>query len=411
MGHGDQLNTKDIGKERCRLVGEWEGLVESVRRLPLFKYFLRPIPFHQLRQASSGGQVIIINSSVFGVDALVFGTVGPIERVPLPDIDFPTLTELTGNILPERATYGSATQRRNHTKHFLIPALRTIWSNILADIIEKIHIPLVDPVVLPQHRIWWYLTGPLTFVPIHAAGPGSKTIDVSQLVVSSYVTTLRSLFDAHQRCQRASKKFEKLLSVGQSQTPGQSSLPHTTEEVKRVVHMFCSSGWLEENVVCLRGSEATVDRVSSALDLCSWIHFACHGFQDAFHGMKCAFVLHDGLLEVEKIASKRLSNGQFAFLSTCQAASGLKHLPGESMHLAAGLQFVGFPSIVATMWNICDDDALMVAEETYGYLFRNGIQALDPSKAAMALNRAILCLREDPSVTVDRWAPFVHFGI
>ena len=81
------------------------------------------------------------------------------------------------------------------------------------------------------------------------------------------------------------------------------------------------------------------------------------------------------------------------------------------MHLAAGLQFVGFPSIVATMWNICDEDAPKVAEETYRYLFRNGIQALNPSEAAMALNRAILRLREDPSVTVDRWAPFVHFGI
>jgi CHAT domain-containing protein len=127
--------------------------------------------------------------------------------------------------------------------------------------------------------------------------------------------------------------------------------------------------------------------------------------------MKSAFALHDGRLEIGKIASKRLSNGRFAFLSACQAASGLKDLPGEAMHLAAGLQFAGFPSVIATTWNICDDDAPKVADETYQFLFRNGIQALNPSEAAMALNRAILRLREDPSVTVDRWAPFVHFGI
>lgn len=220
-----------------------------------------------------------------------------------------------------------------------------------------------------------------------------------------------SLFEADKRYQQASKEYKKLLSVSQSQTPGQSSLPQTTAEVNGVVRIFCSSGWPEDNIVCLHGSEATVDGVSHALDSCSWIHFACHGFQDAFHGMRSAFALYDGHLEIGKIASKRLSSGQFAFLSACQAASGLKDLPGEAIHLAAGLQFAGFQSIIATIWNICDEDAPKVADETYKFLFRNGIQALNPSDAAMALNHAIFHLREDPSVTVDRWAPFVHYGI
>jgi CHAT domain-containing protein len=127
--------------------------------------------------------------------------------------------------------------------------------------------------------------------------------------------------------------------------------------------------------------------------------------------MKSAFSLHDGHLELSEIASKRLSTGQFAFLSACHAASGLQDLPGEAMHLAAGIQFSGFPSLIATMWSICDEDAPKVADHTYCYLFRNGLQRLDPSEAAMALNCAILHLRDDPNVTVDRWAPFVHFGI
>jgi CHAT domain-containing protein len=138
---------------------------------------------------------------------------------------------------------------------------------------------------------------------------------------------------------------------------------------------------------------------------------ACHGFQDPKLGIKSAFALHDGHLELTKIASKRLSNGQFAFLSACRAASGQKDLPGEAMHLAAGLQFAGFPSVIATMWEILDEDAPKVALYTYNYLFRNGIEGLDPSNAATALNHAILHLREDPGVTVDRWAPFMHFGI
>jgi hypothetical protein len=83
------------------------------------------------------------------------------------------------------------------------------------------------------------------------------------------------------------------------------------------------------------------------------------------------------------------------------------------MHLTAGLQFASFLRVIATMWSIRDDseDALKVAEYTYQYLFRNGLQGLNPSEATTALNHAILHLREDPNITVDWWAPFIHFGI
>jgi CHAT domain-containing protein len=133
-----------------------------------------------------------------------------------------------------------------------------------------------------------------------------------------------------------------------------------------------------------------VDHVLGALDSCSWLHFACHGFHEPQLGMKSAFALNDGHLELCAIASKKISNGKFAFLSACQAALGLKNLQGAALHLAAGLQFAGFPSVIATMWNICDNDALKVADHTYQYLFHNGLQQLDPSDAATALNRAIL---------------------
>ena len=84
-------------------------------------------------------------------------------------------------------------------------------------------------------------------------------------------------------------------------------------------------------------------------------------------------MLYNSHLELGEIASKWLSTRQFAFLSACHAASGLHDLPGEVMHLAAGLQFAGFPSIIATMWSICNTDAPMVAKHTYWYLFHNGL--------------------------------------
>jgi tetratricopeptide (TPR) repeat protein len=410
IGHG-QSSTEDTGKKRRQLVNKWEVLVARVRQLPQLKYFLQPIPFHQLRQASLGGQVVIINVSQYGVDALIFGTAGPIKHLSLPDTNLDALTELSGNILHQQPVNASENQRRSYLSRFLKPALQDIWDDIMIHIFNKICIRLTNAAALPQHRIWWYPTGPLTFIPIHAAGPRSGTIDVSRLVISSYVTTLHSLFQAKKKYVPVSKEQQKLLCVSQPRTPGQSALPTTMEEVDGVVQMFCSSGWSKENIVCLCGSEATVDAVSTALNSCSCVHLACHGFQDPKLGMKSAFALHDGFLELSEIASKKLYDRQFAFLSTCEAASGQKDLPGEAMHLAAGVQFAGFPSVIATMWRIHDEDAPKVAYHTYKYVFRNGVQGLDPSEAATALNHAILYLREDPDIRVDQWAPFIHFGI
>jgi tetratricopeptide (TPR) repeat protein len=415
-----QNSAEEIGKERRRLVRRWEELVERVRQLPKFKYFLRPVPFHRLRQASTAGQVIIINASKYGVDALLFDAARPINHVPLPNVDLKILAEISGDVLLRRPVVATERAQRKYVTRYLKPSLRIVWDDILVPIFYKLDIPLAHSAVTPQRRIWWYPTGLLTFIPIHAAGPGTGATDAGRLVISSYITSLDMLLQAQNKNKQLQDTTSgpRLLAVSQPETSGLCPLPRAIVEVERLVHAFQSAavhsdleGYSAEDILYLNGSDATVNRVSGALDSCSWVHFACHGSQDLVFGMKSAFALYDGYLELGEIASKRLSSGQFAFLSACHAASGLKDLPGEAMHLAAGLQFAGFPSVIATMWSIRDDDAPKVADRTYQYLFRNGLHALDPSEAATALSRAILCLRDDPSITVDRWAPFIHFGI
>ena len=409
---GSYFTEGEMGRDRHQLVVEWEELVDRVRQIPKFKFFLKPIPFHQLRQSSMRGQVVVINTSTYGVDALIFGATGPIEHVSLSHINHDMLTELSENIMLKRPSNGSKIQQQTYITRFLKPALRTIWNEILVHIFDKIHISLKENItMLPQHRIWWYLTGPLTFIPVHAAGPGHGAPDVSQLIISSYATTLESLFQGQKKYVAVSKECQKFLCVSQPETPGEPALPQAMKEVDEVVQILCSSGCSKENITCLSGTEGTLDAVSAALNSCSWFHIACHGFQHSDLGMKSAFALHNGHLELGKIASKKLSKGQFALLSACQAASGQKDLPGEAMHMAAGFQFAGFPSVIATLWGIQDDDAPKVAAQVYKFFLHNGVEGLDPSDAALALNRAILHLRKDHSVTVDQWAPFVHFGI
>ncbi|KIM82041.1 hypothetical protein PILCRDRAFT_8274 [Piloderma croceum F 1598] len=384
------VNSREVlGKERHNLVNVWEGLVDEIRKLPKFKHFLKPIPFHQLRQAVTVGEVVIINVSQHGVDALIFGATRPVEHVPLPNIDLEVLAELSDEIVLQRPVVATEETQRRYTARYLKPAMRLIWDNILVPIFHKMKVPLTNGTTQPQRRIWWYPTGSLTFIPIHAAGPGKGAADVSQLIISSYVTTFGSLLQVHKRNRQHTMKGIKFLAVSQPNTSGLCPLPQSTLEIAKLVDVVCLAGCSHENILHLHGSDAT----------------------DPQLGIKSAFALHDGNLELSKIASKTLSFGQFAFLSACHSAAGLMSLPGEAMHLAAGLQFAGFPSVIATMWGIHDEDAPKVANHAYKYLLRNGMEGLDPSDAAKALNHAVLCLREDPSVTVDRWAPFIHFGI
>jgi hypothetical protein len=61
------------------------------------------------------------------------------------------------------------------------------------------------------------------------------------------------------------------------------------------------------------------------------------------------------------------------------------------------------------MWSVGDDDALNIAMQVYGELFKDGTVQASPSEAALALHQAVCHLRNH--VPLVRWVPFVHFGL
>ena len=125
---------------------------------------------------------------------------------------------------------------------------------------------------------------------------------------------------------------------------------------------------------------------------CSWVHFACHVIQDADQPAKSAFLLEDGRLELSEIIKQQLPYPDFAFLSACQTATGYDN-PDETVHLAAGMLFAGYRSVVATMWPIGDSDAPFAADEVYSQLLKD--EHPNSAMAAHALHRAVQCLRRE----------------
>lgn len=257
-------------------------------------------------------------------------------------------------------------------------------------------------------HITWCLTGPLTFLPIHAAGlyNDENQPKIFDYVVSSYTPTLAAPMSA-QRPPTNSHEGIRLLTVSQSATPGQKPLPGTVDEVAAINSLEKSPGRLD--IVPLDGDKATVDAVLQRMKECDWIHLACHGIQDAASPIDSAFLLDDGRLTLKEIMKQSFSRAELAVLSACQTAKGDSELADEAIHLAAGMLMTGYKSVVGTMWSIRDDAAPVVAKKFYEYLM--GEASGDSSKAAYALHDAVAHLRNlRGEKDFSSWAPFIHLG-
>jgi CHAT domain-containing protein len=96
---------------------------------------------------------------------------------------------------------------------------------------------------------------------------------------------------------------------------------------------------------------ATPEEATAALPSATLVHIACHGLQHPEQPLESAFHLSDdGVLSVSNLMELNLKGAYLAFLSACETAKGDREQSDQAIHLAATMLFVGFKSVVATMW-------------------------------------------------------------
>jgi CHAT domain-containing protein len=106
---------------------------------------------------------------------------------------------------------------------------------------------------------------------------------------------------------------------------------------------------LSVNENCLQRS-ATLANTTDSLKSSTFAHVACHGIQHPTDPLSSGFCLQDGNLTVSRLMELDLKDSLLAFLSACETAKGDTIQPDQTVHLAATMLFVGFRSVVATMW-------------------------------------------------------------
>jgi CHAT domain-containing protein len=201
-------------------------------------------------------------------------------------------------------------------------------------------------------RVHWCTAGEFAHVPVHAAGiyTGEEKECCSDYVVSSYTPTLVTLLRARKGLQPIKTTDAKLLLIAAEHTTDARLPP--LGKVKVETRGICSV--VEKAGVHFAASSQSVSKTEEAtvaLPAANLVHIACHGLQHTSEPLESAFHLsnHD-VLSVSALMKLDLKDAFLAFLSACETAKGDRDQPGQAIHLAATMLFVGFKSVVATMW-------------------------------------------------------------
>ncbi|KAJ7610222.1 CHAT domain-containing protein [Roridomyces roridus] len=377
-----------------------------------------PKTISELSSAAQGGPVVIVNVADTQCDALVLphGSDNKVIHIPLQHLNqdpnapvslSTSLRELVGRNIRLLAKKEGQKTSENELKDIL----STLWAGIVKPVLDGLAFDSL-PEAANKPCIWWCLTGPLVFLPIHAAGIYSRkdrTIGskVSDYVISSYTPSLTALIEGYRRDPLVHKDLQ-VLAVAQPAALGQMQIPGTRTEIS---HIQTLAQAREIPLITLYENMATVSRVQDEMQKSQWAHFACHGVQDVTTPTASALLLAgDSRLTLSDIIQLPLPHADFAFLSACQTATGDEKLQEESVHLAAGMLLAGYRGVIATMWTITDQDAPQVAKDVYEYLLQ--MSPPDPTKAAAALHFAIQKLQERyPEKAFLHWVPYVHIGI
>ncbi|MDR3201938.1 MAG: CHAT domain-containing protein [Bifidobacteriaceae bacterium] len=404
--------------------------MEHIRRdLPGFERFLRPLPFEELAASAIGGPVVLVNVSDLGCHAIVVRSGSEPEIVALPGLTRGEAVKRANKWLgairvrsdPENRAAAREAARQN-----AVEVLKWLWDKVAGPIAQHLGLDAAGP-GQPESglpRIWWMPTGPLSVLPLHAAGHypltapqadepewRSETRTMPSRAVSSYATTLRSLSQAPKAGPDGPDPSMAFIGMPESPVwaPKANPLPGVLLEKGSVAAHFPEASAANAYLIQDR---ATAPAAIAAIESHSWAHFSCHGSSGGPDPSQAGFALADRWLTMEEIAALHLPNSEFAFLSACLTAANPADLLDEAYHLTGAMQMVGFRHVIGTMWPVADMFAAQVAGQVYAALAAG--RTPTPGQAARTLHAAVASVKANSAFGIVGnpliWATLMHTG-
>jgi tetratricopeptide (TPR) repeat protein len=392
---------------RRAAAAQFDATVRQVRAqppteaLPDPKTFLARPVFDDLRPPRGLGPIVILNVARWRTDAIVVSD----EGVRLLDAHVPLPLDQARKLAADHLAALEAYERGAGSMEDRI-ALEVKTSVLLANLWVLVASPVLSALELTDStrrnvfaapgaeapRIWWYTTGPLSVLPLHAAGVhGTESGDtVLDKVVSSYAYSLKSL---RRSAMTPLARSREALVVAVPRPPGLKPLQGIERELASLDQSF--SDW-----VSLVDEEATKAAILQNLGRFRYLHAACR----AVHGPSGGLWPYDwqdaSSLGVPDLVAER---GELAFLSACTTTAATLEGLDEVVTLAAALHFGGWRHAIATQWISGDAAAAGVAEDFYAH----SLALIDPARA---LRDAVLQQRDLAPMMPSVWAAYMHIG-
>ena len=424
----------DSEQLRRRAYRQLDELIEEIRRIPSFENFFKATPFSELHDAAIEGPIVILNASTLGCHALVInhepGTTGisalPRSRLRVLKLavthqEVAQRASLLRTLLNNSHDVERSFTEREQDRHAMFDLLEWLWDTVAEPVMEIVEVPPRPGGTTPEsslRRLWWCPTGLWTLLPVHAAGRYSRTSSrrtreehtLSSLAVSSYTPTVATLKRARMAASSTNRSIgtrepRRQLAVGLTRTPGLPALNSVSEELQVLAAHFPPPDRARQ----LTEEKATRANILKSLPDYPWVHFACHGEQNASDPSLSSLAVYDGRITIADLAQVDIRQAELAFLSACSTAlvSQLQLLD-EAIHLAAAFQLLSYTHVIATMWSILDAPSPSVARTVYDRLV--SAAGSDAGRTAEALHEAVVQLRKRAPDHPLIWAPYVHFG-
>ena len=131
----------------------------------------------------------------------------------------------------------------------------------------------------------------------------------------------------------------------------------------------------------------------------------CHGLQNRKQPSSLC-LLCDGHLTIQQIIQFDLKSHGFAYLPACHTTVGDEESPDQVIHLASGMQFAGYCSVIGTMWAEDDAETNKVTSVFYKHMVGESGR-LDHTRAAFALRKTMRSVTDAP---LDQQILHIHIG-
>ncbi|CAG7555185.1 unnamed protein product [Fusarium equiseti] len=416
LHHSGSMAELSMVNRRHQASREFDDIIERIRAQDGFHDFLQPPSAESLMAAADSGPIVVINVNHIRCDAIL------VERHRIRLLQFPGLT------LGEIEGYVKGISVSKHNPWSL---LEWLWTTICRPSLDALGFR--EPIGDEQWpHVWWVPTGPLSQLPLHAAGiykQGSKET-VLDRVVSSYASSIKALQHGRQRQRGMIDEHAQqsdVVLVAMEKTEGQMSLPNAGTEIDKV-KALCPSLHLN----ALTPPRRKVN-ILEHLKNCKILHFAGHG-ESRMNPSESRLILDDWETDPLTVGDLRGSWLQespafLAYLSACSTGSNQgEGLSDEAIHLVSAFQLAGFRHVVGTLWEVSDPHCVDVATVLYQTLCDEG---MTDKAVSYGLHRAVRKLRDDgfreggtrdivlvgdneeptpgPSVNTF-WIPYIHYG-